>query len=102
MAEKMLSAGASIIGTNCGNGMEAMIPIVKAFRNFDSNIPLLVQPNAGIPKIEKGKTVFPETPDEMASYVPGLIDAGVSIIGGCCGTTPEHIAAIMKNRGMMD
>ena len=99
MAEKMLSAGASIIGTNCGNGMEAMIPIVKAFRDFDSNIPLLVQPNAGIPKIENGKTVFPETPDEMASHVPGLIDAGVSIIGGCCGTTPDHITAIMNNSG---
>ena len=102
MAEKILSAGASIIGTNCGYGMEAMIPIVKAFRDFDSNVPLLVQPNAGIPKIENGETVFPETPEEMASQVPGLIDAGASIIGGCCGTTPGHIAAIMKNRGMMD
>jgi len=96
MAEKILNAGASIIGTNCGSGMEAMIPIVNAFRDFDSNIPLLVQPNAGIPKIENGETVFPETPDEMASQVPGLIDAGVSIIGGCCGTTPDHITAMMK------
>ncbi|MBE9510213.1 MAG: homocysteine S-methyltransferase family protein [Bacteroidetes bacterium] len=96
MAEKLLSAGASIIGTNCGYGMEAMIPIVKAFRDFDSNIPLLVQANAGIPKIEDGKTVFPETPDEMAGHVPDLIDAGVSIIGGCCGTTPDHITAIMN------
>ena len=99
MAEKMLNAGATVIGTNCGYGMEEMIPIVKAFRDYDSNIPLLVQPNAGIPKIENGETVFPETPDEMAGQVPGLIDAGASIIGGCCGTTPEHIAAIMKNSG---
>ena len=97
MAEKMLSAGASIIGTNCGYGMEAMIPIVKAFRDYDSKVPLLVQPNAGIPKIENGETVFPETPEEMASQVPGLIDAGASIIGGCCGTTPDHITAIMNN-----
>ena len=98
MAEKMLSAGASIIGTNCGYGMEAMIPIVKEFKDYDSNIHLLVQPNAGIPKIENGETVFPETPDEMANQVPGLIDAGASIIGGCCGTTPEHITAIMNTR----
>ena len=102
MAEKMLSAGASIIGTNCGYGMEAMIPIVKAFRDFDNNVPLLVQPNAGIPKIEDGKTVFPETPDEMASQVPGLINAGVSIIGGCCGTTPDHITAIINKSGMVE
>ncbi|NQU81671.1 MAG: homocysteine S-methyltransferase family protein [Bacteroidetes bacterium] len=100
MAEKILSAGASIIGTNCGNGIETMIPIVKAFRDFDSNIPLLVQPNAGIPKIENGETVFPETPGEMASHVPGLIDAGASIIGGCCGTTPEHIAEIMNQANL--
>ncbi|MCD6566480.1 MAG: homocysteine S-methyltransferase family protein [Bacteroidales bacterium] len=100
MAEKMLSAGASIIGTNCGYGMEVMIPIVKAFRDFDSNIPLLVQPNAGIPKIENGETIFPETPDEMASRVPDLINAGASIIGGCCGTTPEHIRAIMTQANL--
>jgi len=100
MAGKMLNAGASIIGTNCGYGMEAMIPIVKAFRDYDSNIPLLVQPNAGIPKIENGETVFPETPDEMASQVPGLIDAGASIIGGCCGTTPDHIDAIMSQANL--
>ena len=96
----MLSAGANIIGTNCGYGMEAMIPIVKAFRDYDSNIPLLVQPNAGIPKIENGETIFPETPDEMAGQVPDLINAGASIIGGCCGTTPEHIRAIMTQANL--
>ncbi|MCH7658831.1 MAG: homocysteine S-methyltransferase family protein [Bacteroidetes bacterium] len=101
MAEKMLSAGASIIGTNCGNGIEAMIPVVKAFRSFNEDVPLLVQANAGVPKIENGKTVFPETPDEMVSHVPDLIDAGVSIIGGCCGTTPAHIIAIMINNGII-
>ena len=100
MAKKMLSAGANIIGTNCGNGMEAMVPIVKAFREFDSNVPLLVQANAGIPRFEEGKTVFPETPVEMAGQVPDLIDAGVSIIGGCCGTTPEHIRAIMSQANL--
>jgi len=80
--------------------MEVMIPFVKAFRDFDSNIPLLVQPNAGIPKIENGETIFPETPDEMASRVPDLINAGASIIGGCCGTTPEHIRAIMTQANL--
>ena len=61
MAEKILSAGASIIGTNCGYGIEAMIPIVKAFRDYDSKIPLMVQPNAGIPKIEDGETGKPDS-----------------------------------------
>lgn len=68
----------------------------EAFRSFNKDVPLLVQANARIPKIENGKTVFPETPDEMARSVPGLIDAGVSIIGGFCGTTPDHITAIMN------
>lgn len=95
MADKMINAGATVVGTNCGNGMEAMISIVNEFKDYDRNVPLLVQANAGIPKIENGLTVFPETPDEMAKFVPDLINAGATIIGGCCGTTPEHILAIM-------
>ncbi len=84
-------AGADIIGANCGNGIEGMIDIVKEIRSHDGDIPVIIHANAGMPIYEDGKTVFPETPDEMARQVEKLIEAGANIIGGCCGTTPEHI-----------
>jgi 5-methyltetrahydrofolate--homocysteine methyltransferase len=88
--------GANIIGANCGNGFEQMIDIVKDMRNVDKTIPILVHANAGLPIFKDGKTVFPETPEMMASRVQLLISSGANIIGGCCGTTPEHIKALAK------
>ncbi|MBN1699142.1 MAG: homocysteine S-methyltransferase family protein [Spirochaetales bacterium] len=96
MAEKMIEAGAHIIGTNCGNGIALMIPIVREIRTIDAAIPVLVHANAGSPVFENGKTVFPETPSETASYVAELVSSGANIVGGCCGTTPDHIRAIKK------
>lgn len=93
-AEEILAAGADIIGANCGNGMERMIEIVTALRAAAPEVPILVHANAGLPKSVNGVDVFPESPEEMAARVPALIAAGANIIGGCCGTTPEHIAAI--------
>jgi len=87
-------AGADIIGANCGNGVKGMVDIVKEIRAFDLVIPILIHANAGLPRYEEGKTVFPESPEEMASYVPSLVGAGANIIGGCCGTTPDHIRLI--------
>jgi 5-methyltetrahydrofolate--homocysteine methyltransferase len=94
MAGAVREAGADIIGANCGNGMERMIEIVTALRTAAPEVPLLVHANAGMPQISEGKTVFPEGPGQMARWVPALIDAGACIIGGCCGTTPDHIRAI--------
>lgn len=94
MVISMKDSGAHIIGSNCGNGIEDMIAIVKVIRAADSEIPVIIQSNAGIPQLIDGKTVFRESPEMMASYVPELIKAGANIIGGCCGTTPEHIRAI--------
>ena len=91
-----MEAGADIIGTNCGNGFERMIDIVKEIRTVSSDIPVLVHANAGLPKNIDGMDVFPDTPEQMASLVPDLIDAGANIIGGCCGTTPDHIRAIKQ------
>lgn len=93
-AEAMLEAGADIIGTNCGNGIERMIEIVKVMRKAAPATPILVHANAGLPKNVNGVDTFPETPEDMARQVPGLIAAGASIIGGCCGTTPAHIKAM--------
>ncbi|MBN2349495.1 MAG: homocysteine S-methyltransferase family protein [Bacteroidales bacterium] len=100
-AKACIEAGADIIGTNCGNGMERMIDIVKELRSVAPDIPILVHANAGLPKIVDGKDVFPDTPEQMASFVPGIIAAGANIIGGCCGTTPEHIRAIKEKIGTL-
>ncbi len=95
-ARASIGAGADIVGTNCGNGFERMIDIVKEIRSVDPDIPVLVHANAGLPKNIDGRDVFPDTPETMASLVPDLVDAGADIIGGCCGTTPDHIRAIKK------
>ncbi|MBK7626758.1 MAG: homocysteine S-methyltransferase family protein [Bacteroidales bacterium] len=99
MVTSMKDAGAHIVGSNCGNGIEDMIGILKAIRATDSEIPVIIQANAGIPEFIDGATVFRESPEMMASYVPELIKAGANIIGGCCGTTPEHIRAICRAIG---
>ncbi|MCK5129142.1 MAG: homocysteine S-methyltransferase family protein [Clostridiales bacterium] len=91
-----IKAGADIIGTNCGNGMERMLDIVKEMREAAPDMPILVHANAGMPKNIDGEDVFPETPEMMATFVDEMIVAGANIIGGCCGTTPAHIAAIKK------
>ena len=96
MVNAMVEAGADIVGTNCGNGMERMIEIVKEIRTVDANIPILVHANAGLPKNVDGVDVFPDTPEDMARMTPDLVAAGANIIGGCCGTTPAHIAAIKQ------
>ncbi|MCK4338708.1 MAG: homocysteine S-methyltransferase family protein, partial [Candidatus Cloacimonetes bacterium] len=78
-----------------GHGIENMIKIAYEFKKY-SSLPIIIQSNAGIPEM-KGETLFyPETPEFFAEKTKELIDAGVSIIGGCCGTTPEHIRAIRK------
>lgn len=96
MVQTLIAAGAELIGANCGNGIAGMVGIVKEIRQADSMIPILVHANAGMPLYMDGETVFPETPDEMASLVKDLIDAGANVIGGCCGTTPEHIRKVRE------
>ncbi len=94
MTAEMVKAEADVIGANCGNGIINMIGIVKEIRKVDSVIPVLIHANAGAPEYRNGVTVFPESPDQMASSVKELIKAGANIIGGCCGTTPDHIRKI--------
>jgi 5-methyltetrahydrofolate--homocysteine methyltransferase len=89
------AAGADVVGSNCGNGIENMVSIARECRKF-TNLPILIQSNAGIPELDGDIAVYPETPDFMAERVRELLDAGVSIVGGCCGTTPAHIRAIRK------
>lgn len=93
-AEETLEAGADIIGANCGNGITGMVEVARQLRAAAPNTPILINANAGLPVFENGKTVFKESPADMAAHVAELVAAGVQIIGGCCGTTPAHIAAI--------
>jgi len=96
MVNTLVDAGAELIGANCGNGISDMIGIVKEIRKANSDIPVLVHANAGMPVYKDGQTVFPETPDEMATLVPKIIAAGANVIGGCCGTTPGHICKVRE------
>jgi 5-methyltetrahydrofolate--homocysteine methyltransferase len=93
--EGLTRAGADVLGSNCGNGIEQMLPIAAAFRALTA-LPLLVQANAGLPVLEGGRAVFRQGPEDMARHVPALVRAGASIIGGCCGTGPAHIAALRR------
>ena len=96
MVETLVEAGADMIGANCGNGIADMIGIVEEIRRANTEIPVLVHANAGMPHYHNGQTVFPETPDEMAVLVPKIIAAGANVIGGCCGTTPGHICRVRE------
>ncbi len=93
-------AGADVIGSNCGNGIAEMTAIARSMRALTKK-PLMIKSNAGMPELVDGTAVYNETPDSMAQWIAELKNAGVAIIGGCCGTTPEHIrrfrAEILKS-----
>ena len=94
----LTAAGADAVGSNCGNGIEHMVAIAREFRRHTQG-PLVIQANAGLPRIVGGQTVYDETPEFMADRARELLAMGVSIMGGCCGTTPAHVAAL---RSMVD
>lgn len=87
---RLTEAGADIIGANCGNGIEIVIEVMHQLRPL-TDLPLLAQPNAGVPEIKDGKTVFLEGPEDMKPGYQKLLDIGVNLFGGCCGTNPQHI-----------
>jgi 5-methyltetrahydrofolate--homocysteine methyltransferase len=92
-ARALTDYGATVVGANCGTGPEQMLAAAEAMLAATDR-PIMVQPNAGMPRLVGGKTVFPETPETMAEYAERFIALGVKIVGGCCGTTPDHIRAI--------
>ena len=96
MVHAIKEAGATIIGTNCGNGFEQMIGIVQEIRTVDATTPILVHANAGKPTMNDGIVTYPDTPEMMAEILHKLIAHGANIIGGCCGTTPAHIRALVN------
>ena len=92
---ELSAAGADVVGTNCGNGIEKMVEIAEQMRAATDGY-LAVHSNAGIPAIVQGRIVYPETPEFMVDGFRKLYDLGVNIIGGCCGTGPDHIRELSR------
>jgi len=92
------SLGADAVGCNCSTGPEAMMKIIAAMKPF-ATVPLVAKPNAGMPRLAGKETVYDMDPGDFASWGKKLTAAGVNLIGGCCGTTPEHIVALKKTSG---
>ena len=93
--ERLHEAGADIVGANCGNGIDVMLELARELRAATDGY-LLIHSNAGIPSPQGGEIVYPESPEYMAERFRAMaLDVGVNIIGGCCGTTPEHIRALI-------
>ncbi len=89
------SLGADAVGCNCSSGPRDMIEIIRKMKPF-AKVPLFAKPNAGMPVLKEGKTVFEMNGVEFASFVEEFADAGVNLLGGCCGTGPDHIAYISE------
>ncbi|MDK2972314.1 MAG: 5-methyltetrahydrofolate--homocysteine methyltransferase [Candidatus Sumerlaeota bacterium] len=105
-AERMLEWELDIIACNCGTnlGLDRYVEILNIFAGVAPGVPLMVQPNAGSPEREAGRIVYRQPPEEMAQGIEALVRAGARIVGGCCGTTPEHIRLFRReidriNRG---
>jgi 5-methyltetrahydrofolate--homocysteine methyltransferase len=91
-AEFMAAHGCHVAGLNCGTGVDMRMAanIVRRYRSA-AGLPVMVQPNAGQPVLENMQVLYKETPDEMAEGLPALLATGPRVVGGCCGSTPDHI-----------
>jgi len=96
MVQAALDCDADVVGANCGSvNMRDMVAIAGTIRALTAK-PIIIQANAGRPELVEGQTVYPETPEQFAEHVGELVKLGVRIVGGCCGTTPAHIAAVAQ------
>ncbi len=93
--------GADVVGVNCSTGPAEMVPCVRRMAEY-ATVPLLAKPNAGLPELVDGRTVYRMTPEEFAEAGVALVEAGAAFVGGCCGTTPAHIAALSARVKGMD
>jgi 5-methyltetrahydrofolate--homocysteine methyltransferase len=96
--KKYSEMGAALVGANCGTTLENMEAVVKEYAATAPNFPLWVKPNAGVPRmdIETEQGVYDMGPEDMAAYSLKYVELGARVVGGCCGNTPEHVAAIAK------
>ncbi len=95
VAKVLSEAGADVIGANCGQGIAGFVPICQRLRAATDR-PLWLKPNAGLPELIEGRAVYTTTPEEFVAHVPELIKLGASFIGGCCGSSPEFIKAVVR------
>ena len=93
--------GVDAVGINCSTGPKEMIPLIEDIKKY-AGIPIIAKPNAGLPELVDGETIYAMTPEEFAQYGKELIKAGASMLGGCCGTTPEHIKALVEATKTME
>ncbi|MEO0086246.1 MAG: homocysteine S-methyltransferase family protein [candidate division WOR-3 bacterium] len=100
-AVQLVAAGADVVGSNCGNGIDNMVRIAREFRDA-TGMPLAFRPNAGMPQLVDGDVRYPETPEFMAAHLPELLETKPAIVGGCCGTKPYHIRAFRQVIATMD
>ncbi|MBO5068736.1 MAG: dihydropteroate synthase, partial [Clostridia bacterium] len=101
MVAMLEGLGVDAIGVNCSFGPKKLAPVIEEYLKY-SSIPVLLEPNAGLPKVVDGKTVYDVLPEEFSSDVSALIKKGVRIAGGCCGTTPDYIKALVeKTKGQV-
>lgn len=94
--KKYRALGAALIGANCGTTLENMEAIMREYGAAEPGFPLWAKPNAGMPRLEGTETIYDVTPEEMGEYARKYVSLGARVVGGCCGSTPEHVAAISK------
>jgi 5-methyltetrahydrofolate--homocysteine methyltransferase len=94
-ARGLETAGADVVGSNCGNGSEVMVEIARELLAHTDH-PIAIQPNAGLPEVRGTAVVYPESPEQMAERARVMLELGVAIVGGCCGTTPAHVRALRR------
>ena len=88
--------GAAMVGANCGTTLENMESIIKEYAAAEPGFALWAKPNAGMPRLQDGRTFYDVTPDEMAASAQNYVELGARVVGGCCGSTPDHVAAIAR------
>ena len=96
MIKRYKRMGATLVGANCGTSLENMEKITREYSAAEPGFPLWIKPNAGLPRLVDGKTVYDVLPVQMGEFAKRVASLGARVVGGCCGNTPEHIAAISK------
>jgi 5-methyltetrahydrofolate--homocysteine methyltransferase len=96
VASRFRDLGAAMIGVNCGTTLENALEVLEEYGRCIPNFPLWAKPNAGLPRMEQGATVYDVSPDQMAAFAAAAIERGARVVGGCCGSTPAHVRAMAR------
>jgi 5-methyltetrahydrofolate--homocysteine methyltransferase len=97
MIKRYKDMGAVMVGANCGTSLENMEKVAQEYTATEPGFPLWIKPNAGLPRLMDGNTIFDVTPEQMGEFARKYVALGARVVGGCCGNTPEHIAAMVKS-----